>query len=143
MSSSMQHPSCARIAQHIGEILLVHRTKKGFTQAYVAEQVGLKRASSITRFEQGKTTPALDTLIHLTILLDIDPNKFFHGLVLPDTDGKTEESPPLSLEELRTLVEPFSDPHIRKVVQKNIHQIDDPDAAEFVDGLIAETENSS
>ncbi|MEM6415604.1 MAG: helix-turn-helix transcriptional regulator [Pseudomonadota bacterium] len=142
MSSSMQHPSCAKIAQHIGEILLVHRTRKGFTQAHVAEQVGLKRASSIARFEQGKSMPSLDTLIRLTLLLEIDPNRYFKGLVLPSADG-VKEDPPLSLDELRDLVKPFADPKIREVVQGNLHQLSDPDTVGFVGELINDTEKRS
>lgn len=131
-----QHPSCARIAKHIGDILLVHRTKQGFTQAYVAEQVGLKNASSINRFEAGKSTPSLDTLIRLTILLKINPNDFFHGLVLPAPDKPEMEEPALSLEELRELVEPFQDPKIRRVVEKSLDRLDEPETAAFVSTLL-------
>lgn len=139
MLNHEQHPSCARIAQHVGEILLLARTDKGFTQAYVAEKVGLKRASSIARFEQGKTIPHLDTLIRLTLLLRIDPNDYFLGLVIPRENDSPADQPPLSLEELRTLVEPFQDPSIRRVVSQNLDQLDDPDAASFVETLIEKT----
>lgn len=132
----VQHPSLARIAQHVGEILLLYRTRRGYTQAFVAKSVGLKQASSIARFEQGKSSPSLDTLIRLTMLLEIDPNKFFHGLVLPAPEDPSPTPPPLSMAELEDIVEPFRDPNIRRVVANSLHQLDDPEAADFVEGLI-------
>ena len=139
MDNHKPHPSCARVAQHIGNILLVHRVSKGFTQAHVAEQIGKKQASSVARFEQGKSSPSLDTLIRLTILLEIDPNLYFEGLVISSSVENETEELPLSLDELRGLVEPFQDPKIRRVVEQNINQLDDPEAASFVKGLVERT----
>ncbi len=142
MEDHKQHPSCARIAKHIGDILLLNRDRKGFTQAYVAEEVGLRNASSINRWEAGKRIPPLEVLIRLTIILEIDPRDYFYGLVIPKIEDPEADEPPLSLEELKNLVQPFRDPKLRRVVESSLGDLDDQQTVSLVEALLKTTDTT-
>ena len=57
-----------RISQRLGKNLAVLRKQRAFTQAFVAERVGVD-AETISRFERGAVTPSLATLETLCTVL--------------------------------------------------------------------------
>lgn len=63
------------------------REKRGWTQDYVAGQIGIT-AESVSMLETGKTKPSYDVLVKLLDLFGYeDPRKLF-GAATPDSKNK-------------------------------------------------------
>ena len=65
-----------RLAEHIGAQIKRLRERHGWTQAALAEKVGLHRVS-LAHLERGAKRPSLDMLEKLADVLNIDVRDFF------------------------------------------------------------------
>ncbi|HJT50537.1 MAG TPA: helix-turn-helix transcriptional regulator [Nitrosospira sp.] len=74
-----------RISQRLGKNLAMLRKQRAFTQAFVAERVGVD-AETISRFERGAVTPSLATLESLCAVLECSWAELLDGV---STNSKT------------------------------------------------------
>ena len=120
-------PSAARIAQRLGNRLLMARLRRGLSQTHLAEMVGIGSGSTIAKFEAGKRPPSLPTLIKLAAALEIETHALLDGL--DDRQLPPEDPSPLDgaivLELIRRRAVTLESPHIRKVVYSNLDKLDD------------------
>lgn len=58
----------------LGENIRHQRIKKGYSQDYIAEQLGYKSYTTIQKWESGVSEPPIKKLKELALLLDIDMN---------------------------------------------------------------------
>lgn len=63
------------------QLLRDERKKKGFTQAYMAEQLGYKDKSSYCLIENGKINPTVDTASKIIKVLGLS-SKMAHQIFL-------------------------------------------------------------
>ena len=81
-----------------GETLTFYRKQKGYTQQQIADILGINR-TTYTKYETSVTEPSIETLRHLSQLLDVDFNALL-GMVMREKDVHDEKSETLSPEEL-------------------------------------------
>ena len=56
----------------LGEAIRAHRTQRGMTQEYVAEQLGVSR-QAVSKWEMGQSDPSTANLLALAKLFGISP----------------------------------------------------------------------
>ena len=66
----------AAARQRFGARLRTLRTAAGLTQEQLAERLGVDR-KSISRLENGRTSPALDVVFETAVGLDVPPIELF------------------------------------------------------------------
>lgn len=64
--------------EKIGKFIVECRKEKGLTQEQLAEMLGTS-SKSVSRWENGKTTPDYTIIEDLTKIFDISANEFFYG----------------------------------------------------------------
>ncbi len=67
------------VAKKIGENVKRYRKLRKYTQARVAEEIGIDR-SLISKMETGKCLPAVKVLVEISRMLDIELICFFIGV---------------------------------------------------------------
>ncbi len=60
------------VAQEFGSIVRAERTKKGWTQAELADRAGLD-TDTIGLYERGRRQPLIETVVKLEIALNLAP----------------------------------------------------------------------
>ena len=68
------------VLEQIGKNIKTARTLKGYTQEYVAEKLN-KSVNFISLVESGKSGLAVNTIIDICNILEIEPNTIFNGLI--------------------------------------------------------------
>ncbi|MBE6894702.1 MAG: helix-turn-helix transcriptional regulator [Ruminococcaceae bacterium] len=63
------------IKKSLGEVIRKHREEKGFTQEYMAEQLGISR-QAVSKWENGVTEPSTSNLFALAKLFDMTIEDF-------------------------------------------------------------------
>lgn len=82
----------------LGDFLKDLRSRKGYTQEYVASCLGVSR-QAYSNYENGVTEPSLATLSELISLYQIDVREIFmQGMGVSKVDNSTEELVLSSLE---------------------------------------------
>jgi transcriptional regulator with XRE-family HTH domain len=66
----------ATLREQVGALIRHHRDRKGFTQADLAEMVGLA-AETVSRIERGSLAPGFDTLGDFAKALEVEVRDFF------------------------------------------------------------------
>lgn len=120
-------PSTARIAQRLGNRLLVARLRSGLSQSQLADMVGIGSGSTIAKFEAGKRPPSLPMLIKLAGALEMESHVLLQGL--DERNLPAEEPSPLDgaivLELVRRRAVTLESPQIRQIVSSNLDKLDD------------------
>jgi transcriptional regulator with XRE-family HTH domain len=73
---------------NLGKALFLLRDLRGKSQADVARRAGIGK-SQLSKYENGKELPKLDSLERVLVALDIDYVEFFHTLALIDRRART------------------------------------------------------
>lgn len=77
----------------LGENIRYLRTKKGFSQEYVAQQLGYKSFTTIQKWESGVSEPPVKKLKELADLLDADMDEMNNvRLSTADTPQKSKQT---------------------------------------------------
>lgn len=63
------------IKKSLGQAIRAHREQKGYTQEYMAEQLGVSR-QAVSKWENGATEPSTSNLFALAKLFDIPIEEF-------------------------------------------------------------------
>lgn len=74
---------------HIAKIVKKHRKKKGYTQAQLAELIGLND-QHISKLESGNYLPSLSTFFKIVDVLEIDLKEFGVNNYLTENKDKEE-----------------------------------------------------
>ncbi|WP_423825045.1 helix-turn-helix domain-containing protein [Salinibacter ruber] len=61
-----------------GRNLKAQRVEKGYTQAGLAEEIGVS-VEYISKLERGLASPSFEIISHLCSSLESSPSKFFHS----------------------------------------------------------------
>lgn len=103
----------ADTAFSIGERARAARTRLGLNQSDVAERVGIS-PEVYGRFERGKVTPRLTTLLKICEALRVKPN----DLLLDEASGsKPEPKPSSEIEQLVAVLEAADAITVRRVTE--------------------------
>jgi transcriptional regulator with XRE-family HTH domain len=68
------------VKSHIPNNLKRYRKRMGFSQKEVADMLGLKSASCISRWENGTSIPSWQHMFELSFLYSTIPNQFYGDL---------------------------------------------------------------
>ena len=71
VSQNKQSSDEKKVPYHFGEKLRTVREKKGYTLKVVAQKAGVSE-SLVSQIERNKVSPAIDTLLNLADVLDIN-----------------------------------------------------------------------
>lgn len=63
------------IKKSLGQVIKSHREAKGYTQEYIAEQLGVSR-QAVSKWENGTTEPSTSNLFALAKLFDMPIEEF-------------------------------------------------------------------
>jgi len=74
--------------ERLGLCLRTFRELSGKSQAKVAREAGIGK-SQLSKYENGKELPKLDSLAKVLVVLDISPLTFFYGLTILDKGFST------------------------------------------------------
>lgn len=73
-------PQQAEIRKSLGETLKELRTRRGMTQEFVAESLGISR-QAVSKWENGSSEPSTTNLIAIANLYGIEPEELIKKLV--------------------------------------------------------------
>lgn len=65
---------CYICKKHLGEKIRIERTKKGFSQEYVGQKLGLSQIV-ISNIESGKRKPDIEEILKLSEILEVSPTE--------------------------------------------------------------------
>lgn len=69
------------IKKSLGQVIRAHREQKGYTQEYMAEQLGVSR-QAVSKWENGTTEPSTSNLFALAKLFEMPVEEFMKEIQL-------------------------------------------------------------